>query len=81
MSEHIIITQFWYFCNFIAQKTNKMESKNIENNDDIYNFGDEKVSMGKHLILLLDELKHIEGVAKIKRKIASEIASLQKVYS
>lgn len=58
-----------------------MESKNIENNEDIYNFGDEKVSMGKQLILLLDELKHIEGVAKIKRKIASEIASLQKVYS
>lgn len=57
-----------------------MELKDTENVEDVYQSGEEKVSMGKHLILLLDELKHIEGVAKIQRKIASEIASLQKVY-
>lgn len=51
----------------------------IECEEDLDKLGDEKIALGNGLIDALDELDHIDGVAKIKRKIASEISSLQKV--
>lgn len=51
----------------------------IESEEDLGRLGDEKIALGNGLLEALDELDHIDGVAKIKRKIASEISSLQKV--
>lgn len=56
-----------------------MEKSKTEDEIELYVLADEKVESGKKLILQLDELKHIDGATKIKRKVASEVASLEKV--
>lgn len=50
-----------------------------ENEAEIYLLGNEKIAAGNELLQKLDDFKHIDGVAKIKRKISSEISSLEKV--
>lgn len=58
-----------------------MEESSSKSDDDIdvYALGEEKIATGKELLAKLDTFKRIDGVAKIQRKISSEIASLQKV--
>lgn len=50
-----------------------------ENEEDLDKLGEEKITLGNGLIEALNQFSHIDGVAKVKRKIASEISSLQKV--
>lgn len=54
-------------------------SSKSEDEIDVYALGEEKIATGKELLAKLDTFKRIDGVAKIQRKISSEIASLQKV--
>lgn len=51
----------------------------IESEEELSKLGDEKIALGHGLIEALDNLNHIDGVEKLKRKIVSEISSLQKV--
>lgn len=51
----------------------------IESEEELGKLGDEKIALGNRLIEALDNLDHIDGVGKVKRKIISEISSLQKV--
>lgn len=48
---------------------------------DVYALCGEKIATGMELLAKLETFKRIDGVAKIQRKISSEIASLQKVRS
>lgn len=56
-----------------------MEPIESEDESKLYELGAEKIANGKKLMEQLHEMKHIDGVAKIQRKISSEIASLEKV--
>lgn len=56
-----------------------MKSDEIDDEVDVYALGTEKIVFGERLLQKLNDYKHIEGVAKIQRKISSEISSLQKV--
>lgn len=55
------------------------ESSKSDEDIDVYALGEEKIATGKELLAKLDTFKRIDGVAKIQRKISSEISSLQKV--
>lgn len=55
------------------------ESSKSDEEIDVYALGEEKIATGKELLAKLDAFKRIDGVAKIQRKISSEISSLQKV--
>lgn len=55
------------------------ENNKCEEEIDVYALGEEKIATGKELLAKLDTFKRIDGVAKIQRKISSEISSLQKV--
>lgn len=50
-----------------------------ENEEDLDKLGEEKITLGNGLIEALNQFAHVDGVTKIRRKIASEISSLQKV--
>lgn len=58
-----------------------MEERSSKGDDevDVYALGREKIATGEQLLKRLDAFKQIDGVSKIKRKISSEIASLQRV--
>lgn len=55
------------------------ESSKADEEIDVYALGEEKIATGNELLAKLETFKRIDGVAKIQRKISSEISSLQKV--
>lgn len=55
------------------------ESSKSAEEIDVYALGVEKIATGKELLAKLDTFRRTDGVAKIQRKISSEILSLEKV--
>lgn len=46
---------------------------------DLFLMGRDKICVGKKLLGKIEQLQHIDGISKIRKKVCSEINSLEKV--